>query len=95
MPFDYDVSVHFSDPDGEPLTFSASGLPPSLSIDPDSGVISGAPTLVEASQSPFDVSARATDPSLRWARYFFRIFIVGDGIFCDGFESGDASAWAG
>ena len=30
-----------TDPDGDPLTYTASGLPPGLSIDPDSGLISG------------------------------------------------------
>ena len=35
-----DVSASFADPDGDPLTFSATGLPPGLSIS-TSGVISG------------------------------------------------------
>ncbi len=34
-----------SDPNGDPLTFSASGLPTGLAIDPQSGLISGVPTL--------------------------------------------------
>jgi hypothetical protein len=38
----YDVSSHFSDPDAsDKLTYTATGLPPGLSIDPDTGVISG------------------------------------------------------
>ncbi|MGS1006143.1 retention module-containing protein [Achromobacter anxifer] len=38
----YDVSGHFSDPDtGDKLTYSATGLPPGLSIDPSTGIISG------------------------------------------------------
>ena len=32
----------FSDPNGDPLTFSASNLPQGLSIDPATGLISGA-----------------------------------------------------
>src|SRR5690606_37812262 len=36
-----DVSGAFSDVDGDTLTYSASGLPPGLSIDPNTGVISG------------------------------------------------------
>ncbi|HEB97566.1 MAG TPA: retention module-containing protein, partial [Sedimenticola thiotaurini] len=36
-----DVSGHFSDPDGDSLSYSATGLPPGLSIDPATGVISG------------------------------------------------------
>ena len=38
----YDVSGHFSDPDtGDNLTYTATGLPPGLSIDPNTGIISG------------------------------------------------------
>jgi hypothetical protein len=35
------LAVAASDPDGDPLTFSASGLPPGLAIDSTSGLISG------------------------------------------------------
>ena len=35
------LQVEAEDPDGNPLTFSALGLPPGLSIDPASGLISG------------------------------------------------------
>ncbi|WP_419342738.1 retention module-containing protein [Achromobacter sp. PD1] len=38
----YDVSGHFSDPDAsDRLSFTATGLPPGLSIDPNTGIISG------------------------------------------------------
>ncbi|MDQ1763879.1 lysis protein [Achromobacter xylosoxidans] len=38
----YDVSGHFSDPDtSDRLTFTATGLPPGLSIAPNTGIISG------------------------------------------------------
>lgn len=38
----YDVSGHFSDPDtSDRLTFAATGLPPGLSIDPNTGIIGG------------------------------------------------------
>jgi len=36
-----DVSGHFSDVDGDKLTYTATGLPGGLSIDPNTGVISG------------------------------------------------------
>ncbi|MCB1757059.1 MAG: hypothetical protein KDJ38_16165, partial [Gammaproteobacteria bacterium] len=45
--FTYNVSTYFSDPNGDSLTFSASGLPGSLSIS-GAGIISGATTLTEA-----------------------------------------------
>src|SRR5262249_51202033 len=35
------VSVQASDADGDPLTYGAGGLPPGLSIDPGTGLISG------------------------------------------------------
>ncbi|MBL8343342.1 MAG: DUF1929 domain-containing protein, partial [Rubrivivax sp.] len=38
------VQVQASDPNGDALTYSASGLPPGLSIDPASGLITGSPT---------------------------------------------------
>lgn len=39
--FILDVSDKFVDPDGDTISFSANGLPPGLSIDPITGVISG------------------------------------------------------
>ncbi len=36
-----DIGAYVRDPDGEPLTFAATGLPPGLTIDPATGVISG------------------------------------------------------
>ncbi len=37
----FPVAGNFSDVDGDPLAFSATGLPPGLSIDPATGLISG------------------------------------------------------
>src|SRR5690606_27037033 len=36
-----DISQYFRDADGDTLTFSAQGLPPGLTIDPVTGIISG------------------------------------------------------
>ncbi|MCE4224898.1 tandem-95 repeat protein [Methylobacterium sp. C25] len=54
------------DPDGDPLTYSASGLPPGLGIDPATGRITG--TIDHAASGPsgsatYVVTLTATDPS--------------------------------
>ena len=52
-------AIQASDPNGDPLVFSATGLPGGLSISPGSGIISGSPDTVGA----FNVTVTATDPS--------------------------------
>ena len=60
-----DVSVptaaFFNDPDGDDLTFSAEGLPPGLTIDPVTGVISGALPIDASINGPYSVTLTATD----------------------------------
>ena len=53
-----------SDADGDVLTYSASGLPPGLGIDPSTGVISGTISGTASSGSPYAVTVTAKDPSL-------------------------------
>ena len=53
----------FQDVDGDTLTFSAVGLPPSLTIDPVTGVISGTLSPESSVNGPYTVSVTATDPS--------------------------------
>ena len=57
-----DAGSHFSDPDGQPLTFAASGLPDGLSIDPATGVISGTVANDASADGPYTVTVTATDP---------------------------------
>ncbi len=45
-----DVGSFLADPDGEPLTFTATGLPPGMVIDPATGIITGTPP-ADASQA--------------------------------------------
>jgi len=50
----------FNDPDGGPLTYTASPLPTGIAINPQTGVISGTPSTTVG--SPFTVIVTATDP---------------------------------
>ncbi|HWY90338.1 MAG TPA: IPT/TIG domain-containing protein [Solirubrobacteraceae bacterium] len=56
------VQMHASDIDGGTLRYSATGLPPGLSINASSGLISGAPTSV-ANSTVTVVATDATGPS--------------------------------
>lgn len=53
----------FDDIDGDDLTFTASGLPPTLFIDPDTGLITGTLDSDSSVNGPFVVTVTATDPS--------------------------------
>ncbi|MEX1208014.1 MAG: putative Ig domain-containing protein, partial [Acidimicrobiia bacterium] len=53
------LQIDGTDPDGDDLTWTAAGLPLGLSIDPNTGLISGAPTFDAAGIYP--VAVRATD----------------------------------
>jgi hypothetical protein len=53
------LQLNASDPDGDALTFSATGLPPGLSLDGNSGLISGAPAANGAGS--YQVSITADD----------------------------------
>jgi|GEM_PF-1784776 len=63
----YDISGHFSDPDaGDTLTYTATGLPPGLSIDPHTGIITGDidPSASQGgSVGVYNITITATDPS--------------------------------
>lgn len=54
------LSIRASDEAGDPLTYSATGLPPGLSIDPATGVISGT---TAAATGSYDVAVTVSDPT--------------------------------
>jgi hypothetical protein len=55
------LAVTGSDPDGDDLVWYAIGLPPGLSINPTTGIISGAPSYTAAAASPYRVTVTARD----------------------------------
>jgi hypothetical protein len=56
------------DPDGDALSYSATGLPPTLTMNPVSGLISGIPSFTSAGEYP--VSVTVTDGRLSSSRSF-------------------------
>jgi len=48
--------VTSADPDGDTLSFSATGLPPNLTINPTTGTISGTPTFASAGSYPAQIT---------------------------------------
>ncbi len=57
-----DVSGQFSDPDSDELYWAAGGLPASLSIDGNTGIISGTPRQIDVNASPISITVVARDP---------------------------------
>ncbi len=55
------ITLTATDPDNDDLTFGASGLPPGISIDPDSGTISGTLGYTAAASSPFATVMTVSD----------------------------------
>ena len=60
-----DAAAFFSDPDGDALTYAATGLPPGLSLDPATGLITGTIASSASASGPYAVVITATDPSGR------------------------------
>ena len=75
--FSQDLSSAFGDPDGDPLTFSATGLPASLSIDAVTGVVSGTPTSADVRSVPYEATIFAADPSMAAAQAPYSIMVTG------------------
>jgi hypothetical protein len=67
------LTLSASDPDGDVLTYSASGLPPGLSVNSSTGVISGTPTFTSA--GTYSVTATVSDGPLSDSRALSWIII--------------------
>ena len=62
------VQLAASDPDGDPLTYSATNLPAGLTVNPATGLIAG--TLASTSAGTYQVTATASDGSLATSQTF-------------------------
>ncbi len=64
------LGILANDPNGDPLTYYATGLPADLTLDPTQGTITGTPALGSASVYPVNISvtdgATPVDTSLTW-----------------------------
>ncbi|MBY0457043.1 MAG: putative Ig domain-containing protein, partial [Gemmataceae bacterium] len=58
-----------NDPDGDPLTYTATGLPAGATLDPATGMLTWTPSFFQAGEYP-GVTVRATDGDLTAARPF-------------------------
>lgn len=56
-----DTSTHFVDPDADTVTYSATGLPAGLTLDPDTGLLSGVIDNSASQNSPYTVVISADD----------------------------------
>ena len=59
-----------SDPDGDTLSYSATGLPPDLSVDAGTGDITGTVSFTAAAGSPYSVTASVSDGVLNASASF-------------------------
>jgi hypothetical protein len=92
------LPISASDTDGGTLSYSATGLPAGLSINPSTGLIAGTPTTAGAS----DVTVTATDSTGPTASTQFTWTIATGGSGCSvsqsvsnpGFETGAAAPWS-
>ncbi|MEO5875352.1 MAG: M4 family metallopeptidase [Streptosporangiaceae bacterium] len=82
------LPVTASDPNGQTLTYSATGLPAGLSINASTGVISGTPTT--AGSSSVTVSAKNTSNLTGTATFTWTVNPVGGGCSSPGNKVGNA-----
>lgn len=67
--FNKDISGNFSDLDNDTLTFTANGLPSTLNINPNTGIISGNLPAVDLT-TPYTVTVIASDSNLSTSKTF-------------------------
>jgi hypothetical protein len=64
------LQITASDSDGDALTYTASGLPPGLSIDPGTGIVSGTVANGTVTTTPYNATVTASDGALTGSQSF-------------------------
>nr|WP_225444633.1 S8 family serine peptidase [Pseudomarimonas arenosa] len=84
----WDAAAAFEDPDGDDLQYSMTGAPGSLSIDADTGMITGTLLEAEISATPYVIEVTATDTGAMSVTTSFELVVttVNDLVFWGGFE---------
>ncbi|MBL0042589.1 MAG: tandem-95 repeat protein [Xanthomonadales bacterium] len=77
----------FNDVDSASLTYSASGLPAWLTINPGTGVISGTPPIGASVPGTYPITVTASDAEPLSANQSFTVTVLPVGLFADGFET--------
>lgn len=83
-----DVSVNFSDGEGDVFTYTATGLPTGITINPDTGVITGSLASSASQSGPYTVTVIASDASDETAESTFTWHILNPAPIAgdDGFQ---------
>ena len=79
----FSIATGFTDPELDPLTYSATGLPLSLTLNPTTGEITGTPLQADVGAHPVQITA--SDGALTAAANF-TLSILGVRVFANGFE---------
>lgn len=83
-----DFSTLFIDVDGDALTYAMNGAPASLSLNPNTGLLSGTLLTGDSNGSPYVISVTAQDPQNASANTMIDMIVLsnGDALFGDGFD---------
>ncbi|MGB0386237.1 MAG: PA14 domain-containing protein [Ardenticatenaceae bacterium] len=83
------LTINANDPNGDTLTFSAQGLPPGLSINSDTGEISGVPNSPDTYYVSVSVNDGETGVSTLFTWHIQSLTALGDGLNAEYFDNDD------